>query len=102
VSQVSVFTSVWVAVLFLAGGALLATWQWVRLGGDRWGEPRVRVVALRRAGSDVRWGLLLAAWGLAVLTARLTTWTSAWWWAVVSVWAALVIWNIVAWIRSPL
>jgi hypothetical protein len=98
---VHAFTSVWAAVFFLALGTLTITWSWVRLGRQaRWGEPRLRVVATRRAGSDVRWGLVLVVCGLFILAGWASHW-SPWCLLLGAAWAALVAWNAVAWIRAP-
>jgi hypothetical protein len=93
---VSVFTSIWLGAATIAIGGSLAVWQWVRLGRDRWGEPRVRVIALRRAGRGVRFWLLPVAYGLTVLAGRWTPW-SGWYWSALVLWAAILIWDTVIW-----
>jgi hypothetical protein len=95
---VSVFISVWLGGVAIAVGGSLAVWQWVRLGRDRWGEPRARVIALRRRGTGARTGLLLVAYGLIVLSGRWAPWP-AWWWSVVAIWSAILIWDMVIWLR---
>jgi hypothetical protein len=90
---VSVFTSIWLGAVLLAVGSLLAAWQWVRLRGDRWGEPRLRVIALRRAGHGVRFWLMPAALGAVILAGRWAQW-SAWWWSAAVAWAAVITWDI--------
>jgi hypothetical protein len=96
---VSVFISVWLGAVAIAVGALVAAWQTRRLGRDRWGEPRVRVIARRRKGAGVRFGLLLVVYGLSILAARWTPW-SGWYWSAVTVWFAILIWDLVVSIRA--
>jgi hypothetical protein len=85
--------------VLLPVGVVLTVWQWVRLGRDRWGEPRLRVVALRRAGSGVRFWLMPAALGAAILAGRWAPW-SAWWWSASVAWAVIVIWIMVGWLTG--
>jgi hypothetical protein len=96
---VSVFISFWLGTVAIAVGGSLAAWQMTRLGRDRWGEPRVRVIALRRRGTGVRWGLLLVVYGLFILAGRVTPW-SGWYWSALVVLATILIWDTVIWLRA--
>jgi hypothetical protein len=94
---VSVITSAWLGVACLATGGSLAVWQWARL--DRWSEPRVRVIALRRAGHGVRFWLMPVALGASILAGRWAPW-SAWWWTAAVAWGAVIVWDVVVSLRA--
>jgi hypothetical protein len=96
---VSVFISAWLGAVAIAVGGSLAAWQTIKLGRDRWGEPRVRVIALRRRGTGVRSGLMLVVYGLFILAGRVAPW-SGWYWSVLVVWAAVLAWDTVIWLRA--
>ncbi len=93
------------SVFVVAGAALIAVGglfgvrELVSLGPARWGEPRVRVIASRRAGFWIRASLLVVVAGLVDLAGAVTSW-SAWCWSAVAVWVAILIWDVVVWLRA--
>jgi hypothetical protein len=83
----------------IAVGAFLAVWELGRLNA-RWGEPRVSVIASRRKGHWFRWCLLIIALGLLFLAGGVRP-GSAWWWSALAVWVAILVWDLVVWLRAP-
>jgi hypothetical protein len=98
---VSIFISIWLGAGAVAFGVLLAAWQWVRLGRKaRWGQPRLRIILQGRHGGPVRFGLGFVMYGALILAGRWTQF-SAWYFAAFSAWAAIWIWDMAVWLRSP-
>jgi hypothetical protein len=84
--------------VLVAVGALLAVWA-ARSLNTRWGEPRMRVIASRRAGRWVRFWLWWAAIGLLWLAGGATSW-AAWCWSLIALAVAVLIWDTAIWLRA--
>jgi hypothetical protein len=85
-------------VVLIAVCGFLAVWAAGKLS-TRWGEPRLRVIASRRAGHWVRFWLWWAALGLLYLAGGATSW-SPWCLPVIALAAAILIWDVVVWLRA--
>jgi hypothetical protein len=88
----SVF-SVVLGAMIVAVGGFLAVWELARLG-----QARARAILSQRRGGWLRSWLLLAAFGLLVLAGGVTP-GSGWWWSALAVYAAILVLDIVVWLK---
>jgi hypothetical protein len=93
---VSVFSVVLGAVIVTVGVVLMV--RSLHRLSLRSGETRAKVIISQRRGGWFRSWLLLAALGLLVLAGGVTP-GSGWWWSALTVYAALLVWDVVVWLK---